>query len=131
MSLADELLADLEENDNEDLNGAIKEEMDYDDDATAEIHEKFLKPSVNITEVDVKVQSVRELCKLRDSERLQTILKQIEEYASRQRTAAEMIGNVESDPEYRLIVEANAIAVEIDNEICKSLKQSILTGFFI
>lgn len=32
-----------------------------------------------------------------------------------------MIGNVESDPEYQLIVEANSTAVEIDNEICKSL----------
>lgn len=119
MSLADELLADLEENDNEDLNEILKDEVDINDEATAEISEKFLKPSVNLMEVDVKVQSVRELCKLRDSERLQNILRQIEDYATRQRTSAEMIGNVESDPEYRLIVEANAIAVEIDNEICK------------
>lgn len=30
-----------------------------------------------------------------------------------------MIGSVESDPEYQLIVEANSIAADIDNEICK------------
>lgn len=28
-------------------------------------------------------------------------------------------GPVEADPEYVLIVEANNLAVEIDNEICK------------
>lgn len=28
-----------------------------------------------------------------------------------------MIGNVESDPEYQLIVEANTVAVDIDNEV--------------
>lgn len=34
-----------------------------------------------------------------------------------------MVGNVESDPEYQLIVEVNSLAVEIDNEICKFQKQ--------
>lgn len=94
-----------------------------------EISEKLLKPQLNLMEVDVQVQSVRDLCKLRDSERLQYVLKQIEQYGSRQRTAAEMLGNVESDPEYQLIVEANAIAVDIDNEICKIRTQIISLNF--
>lgn len=68
-------------------------------------------------EVDLKVDSVRDLCKLRDSVRLITILNDIEKYVNKPRSTAEMIGNLESDPEYQLIVEANNIAVEIDNEI--------------
>lgn len=70
-------------------------------------------------EIDVKVDSVRDLCKLRDSERLKKILVDIEKYSGKVRETAEMIGNVESDPEYQLIVEANNVAVEIDNEVCK------------
>lgn len=68
------------------------------------------------------MSSIRSLCKLHDSERLQRILKQIDEYTSKPRTSNEIIGNVESDPEYQLIVEVNTIAVEIDNEICKLTK---------
>lgn len=68
-------------------------------------------------EVDVKVESVRDLCKLRDSERLGKVLTAIENYVNKPRTTNEMIGNLESDPEYQLIVEANSVAAEIDNEI--------------
>lgn len=104
MSLADELLADLEE-DNDGDDDLAMEETPEEIAQAEEIAEKLLKPSINLMEVDVKVQSIRELCKLRDSERLQYILKQIEHYAQRQRTSAEMLGSVESDPEYCLIVE--------------------------
>lgn len=68
-------------------------------------------------DVDLKVNSVREICKLRDSTRLKYILDEIEKYVQKPRKASEMIGNLESDPEYQLIVEANNIAVEVDNEI--------------
>ncbi|XP_030571688.1 U4/U6 small nuclear ribonucleoprotein Prp31 [Drosophila novamexicana] len=119
MSLADELLADLEEDNDNDIDDAEMADADDVEQATLnhELAEKLLKPGPNLMEVDVTVQSVRELCKLRDSERLQNTLKQIEHYARRQRSAAEMLGSVESDPEYCLIVDANAIAVDIDNEI--------------
>ncbi|KAH8370404.1 hypothetical protein KR093_003319 [Drosophila rubida] len=119
MSLADELLADLEEDNDNDADDAEMADADEMEQATLtqELAEKLLKPTPNLMEVDVTVQSVRELCKLRDSERLQNTLKQIEHYASRQRSAAEMLGSVESDPEYCLIVDANAIAVDVDNEI--------------
>lgn len=119
MSLADELLADLEEDNDNDIDDADMADADEAEQAnlTHELAEKLLKPTPNLMEVDVTVQSVRELCKLRDSDRLQNTLKQIEHYASRQRTAAEMLGSVESDPEYCLIVDANAIAVDVDNEI--------------
>jgi U4/U6 small nuclear ribonucleoprotein PRP31 len=69
-------------------------------------------------EINVKVDSVRDLCKLRDSKELNKVLEQINVYKSKpDRKCSEMIGNLESDPEYQLIVEANSLAVEIDNEI--------------
>lgn len=67
--------------------------------------------------VSVKVDSVRELCRLRDSTELNRILIALREFAKAPRPCSEMIGNVESDPEYQLIVQANSVAVEIDNEI--------------
>jgi U4/U6 small nuclear ribonucleoprotein PRP31 len=44
-------------------------------------------------------------------------MRQIDEHISRQRAAEDIVGPVENDPEYQLIVEANGLAVEIDNEI--------------
>lgn len=137
MSLADELLADLEETEQEDLAALIKDELDSDNDAEDAIMadaedaaaEEAVKDELgdladgaagaSAMDIDVRVSSVRELCKLRDSKQLTTILQQIATYVANPRKASEMIGNVESDPEYQLIVEANGYAVEIDNEICK------------
>lgn len=114
MSLADELLADLEENDNEDL----YEEMEVEPEVKEEKPDiKTLIPEQDTTQIN----SVRELCKLRDSELLTNIIKQIESYSGRIRRAADIIGPVESDPEYQLIVEANNIAADIDGEIGKLL----------
>lgn len=141
MSLADELLADLEDdNDDVDLEDVIKKEVDSDNEGkkfkiiffklilfkhfyfilelTIEPEDEELEFEEKM-EIDVKVDSVRDLCKLRDSERLKKILVDIEKYSGKVRETAEMIGNVESDPEYQLIVEANNVAVEIDNEVCK------------
>lgn len=134
MSLADELLADLEENETEDLD-LIKEEEDAQEEAVElEIHDELMDIDVKVVYLHLqfcntlivfnhyfKVSSIRELCKLRDSEELKNILIQIDKYMSNPRKSNEMIGNVESDPEYQLIVEANSIAVDIDNEICKKL----------
>lgn len=134
MSLADELLADLEETDNyDDLASTIKEEADVSDsddqlDAPTDVvlstaggvkNEDDDDEDEEPMEVDVHVSSVRELCKLRDSKQLAHILTEIDKYIDNPRKSNEMIGNVESDPEYQLIVEANSVAVEIDNEICK------------
>lgn len=134
MSLADELLADLEETNNyDDLATMIKEEADGSDsddlvDAPAIAstlagvkNEDDDDEDEEPMEVDVHVSSVRQLCKLRDSKQLAHILTEIDKYIHNPRKSNEMIGNVESDPEYQLIVEANSVAVEIDNEICKYL----------
>lgn len=45
---------------------------------------------------------------------------EIEKYSKVSRKSADIIGPVEADPEYQLIVEANNMAVDIDNEIGNS-----------
>lgn len=66
---------------------------------------------------EVKISSVRQLAKLHDSDRLKRILSEIEIFRYKFRRPEDVIGPVEQDPEYLLIVEANNVAVEIDNEI--------------
>lgn len=146
MSLADELLADLEEigndfDDDDDEEIKIKEEpIDGDEDDAHDAIEKMeIDDSVcsiisfviqflfffcvfngNFNQFQcAKISSIRSLCKLHDSQRLKRILSQINEYTSKPRNSNEIIGSVESDPEYQLIVEVNSIAVEMDNEICE------------
>lgn len=111
MSLADELLADLEENDQDDLEDAM-------DTAEGEIKEE--KPDIKDIPMEqdtTQINSVRELCKLRDSEKLASIMAQVKEYSMKSRKNSDIIGPVETDPEYQLIVEANNIAADIDNEV--------------
>ncbi|OXU19250.1 hypothetical protein TSAR_014024 [Trichomalopsis sarcophagae] len=107
MSLADELLADLED--------------DADDKEPEEqvVAEQLIPTSLTnkITEKDIKVDSVRELAKLWDSPLMQRVTSQIDKYSKILRKSSDIIGTVESDPEYQLIVEANNLAVEIDTEI--------------
>lgn len=112
MSLADELLADLEENDNEDLEELLEESQ-------IKTEENEFKPILTtpMETDDIKLSSIRQLATLRDSDKLSKIIKQIEIYSRKHRKSIEIIGPVESDPEYQLIVEANNIAVDIDNEI--------------
>lgn len=103
MSLADELLADLEE-----AGEADDEHLLLLDAPVQEVEEIPM-------EIDMKFQSVRAIAKLRDSEQLQRVMEEIAERRNSERKEA--IGPVEADPEYLLIVEANNLAVEIDNEI--------------
>ncbi|CAL1294852.1 unnamed protein product [Larinioides sclopetarius] len=103
MSLADELLADLEEA------GEVEDEHLYQLDAPVQEVEDIPM------EVENKFQTIRDIAKLRDSEQLQRVMREITERSHSERKDA--IGPVEADPEYQLIVEANNLAVEIDNEI--------------
>lgn len=45
-------------------------------------------------------------------------MRQIDIFQSKQQNGDSVIGPSESDPEYLLIVEANNLVVEIDDEIC-------------
>jgi len=110
MSLADELLADLEDDDDDEMEmDEIKEEE--------ELEEMDIKPTKLELEMIPKSHSLEEVAKLLSSSRLQDILKRMEEFADKPRKPQELIGPVEADPEYLLIVEANNIAAEIDDEL--------------
>eukprot|EP00058_Branchiostoma_floridae_P009871 XP_002595359.1 hypothetical protein BRAFLDRAFT_118990 [Branchiostoma floridae] len=98
MSLADELLADLEEE-------------------APENEEKEIEDVEEVTmEMEVKQDGIASIAKLRDSQQLKHIMEQIDHYTS-SGFRDEMVGPVEADPEYQLIVEANNLTVEIENEI--------------
>lgn len=112
MSLADELLADLEDNDRED------DAMEHEEEP--EIKEEKLNKDLMMEYDTTQINSVRELCKLRDSEKLRNIMTQIESYGPKIRKAIDIVGPVEADPEYQLIVEANNLAQDVDNEISLS-----------
>ncbi|GIY59477.1 hypothetical protein CEXT_635111 [Caerostris extrusa] len=103
MSLADELLADLEDA------GEVEDEHLYQLDAPVQEVEDVPM------EVDNKLQTIRDIAKLRDSEQLHRVMKEIA--WRKESVRKEAVGPVEADPEYQLIVEANNLAVEIDNEI--------------
>lgn len=115
MSLADELLADLEDGD-EGL--SVPQSAGLDD-----IDEEDQEEESEAMDIDLQVNSVRALAKLFDSDELTNIMSEI----NKRKTGSDdfaTIGNksqidgpIESHPEYKLIVDANNVAVEIDHDI--------------
>jgi U4/U6 small nuclear ribonucleoprotein PRP31 len=107
MSLADELLADFEE-----VDGTQTNANDNTKDEPMETEQS------SVGRVLPNKNSVHAVAKLKDSILLQETLKKIEFYTKHKRVStAEIQGPVEHDPEYLLIVDANNLLVEIDNEI--------------
>ncbi|KAG7250208.1 hypothetical protein CRUP_025412, partial [Coryphaenoides rupestris] len=120
MSLADELLADLEEAGEEgedDLYGGTEDgDSDGDEGPGGGRAEGMLDSIPEEMEVDYSgTESVTSIAKLRNSKQFSEITDKIKIYVGKQRKNSE--GPVESDPEYRLIVAANNLTVEIDNEL--------------
>ncbi|XP_002742415.1 U4/U6 small nuclear ribonucleoprotein Prp31-like [Saccoglossus kowalevskii] len=107
MSLADELLADLEEIAEEGEEPEISNEQD---DGIDDIQDVPMEMDTNSAE------SIKNIAKLRDGQQLKKIMAQIE-YYEKKKTKSGAAGPVEADPEYQLIVEANNLTVEIDHEI--------------
>ena len=106
MSLADELLADLDAIEDEDIHinpededGEFKEAMELDDIAA-----------------ESSTKSVCTIARLRDNKEFQQTLKQMDAFLSSQRSRDAVQGPVEHDPEYKLIVSANNLTAEIENE---------------
>jgi U4/U6 small nuclear ribonucleoprotein PRP31 len=106
MSLADELLADLDDI-GDDLGN---EESDQQEDDIMEATEGLAEPS------NLATLSVQAFAQLANSDRLNKMMESIEAYLEDPRTDR-VIGPVEADPEYQLIVDSNNILVEMDNEI--------------
>ena len=101
-------MADLEDDDDDLELPEIKEEdeMDTED----------VKPSKLELEQVPKGHTIFDVAKLQSSEELKDIMKKIDKYSQRVRKPSELLGPVEADPEYLLIVDANNLAAQIDNE---------------
>ena len=101
MSLADELLADLDE---------LDEETPFE---TSEIEIKDDPDKMDTDNVDFSTDH-NNIHRLLHSQKLADIKEAIDVFSNE---PAESIGPVENHPEYNLIVDSNNMAVEIDNEI--------------
>ncbi|XP_050186799.1 U4/U6 small nuclear ribonucleoprotein Prp31-like [Myiozetetes cayanensis] len=114
MSLADELLADLEEAEEE-------------EEAEAEGSEGGEEPPIEDVRDEPRTpegsESVRSIAKLWGSRAFVEIMQKDREYINKQPKAAE------GGPEYRVIVDANNLTVEIENELSEP-RQGIL-GYII
>ncbi|KAI0722167.1 Nop domain-containing protein [Cerioporus squamosus] len=64
-----------------------------------------------------KVEDVRKVAKLEGSKRMNDILKEIEKYQANPSPPEQMALPTHSNPEYNLIVQANNLSVDVDNEI--------------
>ncbi|CAD6925563.1 unnamed protein product [Tilletia controversa] len=126
-SLADELEDDLQED--EDGDDHDEEEEDGDDDEDMEEGEQpnlpatAVKPAAEMEQSDVDaldlgpsaVRSVHAIATLARSAKLRDVIDKIDHYASLDTPDIE--GVLEESPEYQLIVSANNLAVDVDNEI--------------
>ena len=104
MSLADELLADLEDGEEEEM-------------ATTTDEPEGLEEIAEVEEEEAMEQDwsrVGSLAKLRDSARFRKLLSDIAGVAEEREVVR---GPVEADPEYPIIVQANNISAEIEGEI--------------
>ena len=102
-------MADLED-DEEDLEiPEIKQEDDMDT--------EDVKPSKLELEQVPKGHTIFDVAQLHKSEELGQIMTKIEKFSTRVRKPHELLGPVEADPEYLLIVDANNLAAQVDNEL--------------
>ncbi|EGD74347.1 U4/U6 small nuclear ribonucleoprotein Prp31 [Salpingoeca rosetta] len=120
MSLHDALLADLEDLDDdeeeiveENTEVAPKEEEDMDDDEDLD----DIAEAGEEEQDDLYMSSVHAIAKLADSEKMQRVMTQIEEYGKKKDQSMTSLDVASSSPEYELVVEANNLTAEIDNEI--------------
>ncbi|KAJ8515989.1 hypothetical protein ONZ45_g6679 [Pleurotus djamor] len=63
------------------------------------------------------VEDVTSIAKLETSKRMTDILKEVEKYQAKPTTAEDMTLPAHLNPEYNLIVQANNLSVDVDNEI--------------
>ncbi|KAA3678613.1 U4/U6 small nuclear ribonucleoprotein PRP31 [Paragonimus westermani] len=126
MSLADELLADLddaetaEEHMSDSVNGELEDvSMTLTSNDSSMLHMDGINSSVSNKIKSVSTFSdapITCFAKLRSSEKLARVMSELDRF-SKQLKREKIHGPVESDPEYQCIVEANNLMVEIDNEI--------------
>ncbi|KDQ29159.1 hypothetical protein PLEOSDRAFT_1055122 [Pleurotus ostreatus PC15] len=108
--LADELLADLDGEQAQTevgglvLDGGVKpaDELDAEDVQQMELGD---------------IEDVSAIAKLEGSKRMNDIIKDIEKYQAKPSSAQDMALPAHMNPEYNLIVQANNLSVDVDNEI--------------
>ncbi|RCH82850.1 U4/U6-U5 snRNP complex subunit prp31 [Rhizopus azygosporus] len=121
-TLADELAADLDFTDEEEVNSDYDEEEEARKELEQQKEEEDAYEQMNVDNETVHdlqedSNSIKKTCKLLYSKQLQDILKKIDYYKEQNRTSANVIGPTEEDEEYKLIVQSNSITADIDNEI--------------
>ncbi|KAL5488240.1 PRP31 [Sanghuangporus weigelae] len=135
-TFADDALADLDELD--DLDDVGQEHSDEDADmaeasndvemgnegeSTGLVLEGGVKPAAELDVEEVQrmelrgVEDVRKVAKLEGTKRMNDILKEIEHYTANPSSAEMMSLPPHLNPEYTLIVQANNLSVDVDNEI--------------
>ena len=115
MSLADELLADLEADEDEE-NDELPDNTNNQD---VSLYSESSAADTVPMEEESQEYSLKDVAKLYRSTRLNDVIERIDYFSSndRKKGSEDMQGPVEADPEYLLIVEANNLAAQIDEEI--------------
>ncbi|KAH6915237.1 U4/U6 small nuclear ribonucleoprotein Prp31 [Coprinopsis sp. MPI-PUGE-AT-0042] len=121
-SLANELEDD--EGEDEDMNPAEEElEASNTHEIGSLVLEGGVKPADELDAEDVQamelgnIEDVRKIAKLEGSKRMTDILADIDKYKEHPSTPQQMSLPAHLNPEYTLIVQANNLSVEVDNEI--------------
>ena len=130
MSLADELLADLEADEDEENDELPDNGNNHD----VPVNSEFSAGDTVPMEQEPEVYSLRDVAKLYRSSRLNDVIERIDYFSSndRKKGSEDMQGPVEADPEYLLIVEANNSGFNVNircnsGTYAKVAKPTILT----
>jgi U4/U6 small nuclear ribonucleoprotein PRP31 len=118
MSLAEEFENDFLSDEDEGLQ-TIKEEDEeaIDDMLMDEDSKEGIKRSLSDEDIIVReLSDVKKLARLGTSGTLDDVLKKIEEYGTTVSTQSRF-GLLDNDPEYKLVVQANSLSAELDQEI--------------
>ncbi|KAL0581988.1 U4/U6-U5 snRNP complex subunit prp31 [Marasmius crinis-equi] len=115
---------DLEEDMDDDVeNGTGEGEEDEKQEVGGLVLPGGVKPADELDAEDVQqmdlggIEDVGKIAKLEGSKRMNDILKEIEKYQESPSTAEAMALPAHMNPEYNLIVQANNLSVDVDNEI--------------
>ena len=120
MSLADELLNDLISSDEEDIKQDLNTILSEDEQESMVIDEEIHSDDPDdVSKIVVKeISDLKKLARLISSNQMNSIISRIDEYGHHTtRTGRIGVHGIEEDPEYRLVVEANSLSAELDQEI--------------
>ncbi|EAU84273.1 U4/U6 small nuclear ribonucleoprotein Prp31 [Coprinopsis cinerea okayama7 len=122
-SLADELDMDDDEDEEDGGANAEEEEASKGREIGSLVMEGGVRPADELDAEDVQqmelgsIEDVTKVAKLEGSKKMSDILKDIEKYQENPSTPAQMSLPAHLNPEYTLIVQANNLSVEVENEI--------------